>query len=103
MSEPLLCFAHGHDGQWEAICVDFDIAVTGRSLPEVSDLLVEAVGSYVEDAKRESPENAAKLLSRRAPRVVELSLFARMLWSALRQLIHRTSEFEARFTIPCRA
>lgn len=102
----LLCFAHGRDSEWEAICVDLDIAVTGRSLGEVSDLLERAVSSYIEDAKKESPETCKQLLLRRAPLRVELSLLFRMFISAVSQFFRRRnhmSEFEARFTIPCRA
>jgi hypothetical protein len=63
----LRCYAHGRDNAREAICVDLDIAVHGRSLPEVQQLLGQAIETYVEDARKEDPKTAARLLGRRAP------------------------------------
>ena len=31
----LLCFARGHEGSWEGLCVDYDIAVQGASFGQV--------------------------------------------------------------------
>lgn len=63
----LLNYAHGREGSWEAICVDLDIAVQGRSFEEVKSLLNDAIRSYVEDALNEAPADQHRLLSRRAP------------------------------------
>jgi predicted RNase H-like HicB family nuclease len=64
----LQCYAHGHsDGVWEAICVDLDIAVQGRSFAEVREFLQTAIESYIEQAKQERPEDAKRLLNRRSP------------------------------------
>jgi predicted RNase H-like HicB family nuclease len=64
----LQCYAHGHpDGVWEAICIDLDIAVQGRSFAEVREFLQTAIESYVEQAKQERPEDAERLLNRRSP------------------------------------
>ena len=63
----LLCFARGNDRGWEAICVDFDIAVQGGSFDAVRTLLDEAIASYVADAMEETSDVRARLLARRAP------------------------------------
>lgn len=44
----LYCCASGREGAWQAICVDLDIAVQGRSFEEVSRLLEEAIGLYLQ-------------------------------------------------------
>ncbi len=61
------CFAQGTDGDWEAICVDLDIAVQGDSFENVKLLLDCAISTYIEDAMCESPEVRSRLLSRKAP------------------------------------
>jgi hypothetical protein len=78
----LHCFARGHGLDWEAICIDLDIAVQGRSFNEVRQLLEEAVASYVEAADEENDETRAKLLNRRAPLWVTLLWTWRVLKSA---------------------
>lgn len=67
MHKSLKCFAHGGWGSWEAICVDLDIAVQGRSLEEVKGTLREAIAGYVHDAAQEAPEVRDRLLKRRVP------------------------------------
>jgi len=50
----VLCLARGRPGDWEAICLDFDIAVQGESFEQVENLLMTSVRAYVEDAMKES-------------------------------------------------
>lgn len=66
------CFAHGVGDEWEAICLDFDIAVQGTSFEEVRQLLSIAIESYVALAAAEGPETRNRLLARRAPWHVRL-------------------------------
>ena len=47
-SRSLRCYAEGRDGEWEAICLDLDIAVQGSSFEEVFRSLREAVSLYLE-------------------------------------------------------
>jgi len=63
----ILCFAHGQDDAWEAICTDFDIAVQGSSFDEVQQLLNQSISSYIADAFLEEESVKEKLLNRRAP------------------------------------
>lgn len=72
----LRCYARGHGGQWEAICLDLDIAISGRSLHEVRTLLNEAVRTYFEDVSKEAPDQRRRLLNRRAPLLTRLSIQA---------------------------
>src|ERR1700733_14605054 len=74
-SRQLICIAKGRDGLWEAICLDFDIAVAGDSLDDVKGLLYQAVYSYCEDAKREAEPTRSQLLNRRVP------FWARLRWT----------------------
>ena len=66
------CFARGHDGSWEGLCVDYDIAVQGNSFEEVRRDLADAVQSYVAFAQEQDAATQARLLSRRSPWHVQL-------------------------------
>ncbi len=68
----VVCYAHGRPGDWEGLCIDFDIAVQGRSFHEVQKRLEEAVAEYVAAAIEEAPEDRDRLLGRRAPLYVSL-------------------------------
>src|SRR5215204_7776206 len=78
----MLCFAHGREDQWEAICLDYDIAVAGRSFEEVRAILGEAIQTYIEDARRESKPSRSALLKRRSPWHVRLKHIVRFLVAA---------------------
>jgi len=74
MATELLCVAHGSADRWEALCLDLDLAVQGRSFDEVHARLQEAVDTYVEDAQAEAEPARSQLLARRVP------LHVRLLW-----------------------
>lgn len=96
-----LCYARSDGEGWEGLCVDLDIGVQGANLNEVVDALNEAVISYVEDAKREDPTTAQRLLGRRAPWHVRLGYFVR----AVRHLASQASDRQAAasFDVRCPA
>ena len=73
-SKTLRCYAEGRDGDWEAICLDLDIAVQGTSLDAAKAALNAAIETYVEDARAETEPGRSALLNRRAP------LHARIAW-----------------------
>lgn len=103
MEHRVLCYAMGHDeGRWEAICVDLDIAVEGTSFRNVQSRLESAIRSYVEEALKEEPHIAQKLLNRRSPLRVRLRLWAA---TQLFQLRRRSTEARsaATFEVPCPA
>jgi len=83
MERPLIGIAKGRQGRWEAISLDFDIAVQGQTFDEVERLLREAVETYVQDAMREDEKTREQLLSRRAPLGVTLSWIGAVIFAAL--------------------
>jgi len=99
MSKPVQCFANGHPGDWEAICVDFDLAVQGSSFEEVQALLHDAIASYVQCAGAEAPETASRLLRRRAPALVHLRLVLSYLFHTVFKRENDT--YRAGFDVPC--
>ena len=72
----LHCYAEGRDGEWEAICLDFDIAVQGRSFEEVFSSLQVAISLYLETVADLRPEERRPLLKRSAPLSVRLKFLA---------------------------
>lgn len=67
MNRTLLCVARGHNQQWEAFCLDFDLAVQGRTFEEVEALLKEAIRSYLDTAMNEAEPSRSQLLARAVP------------------------------------
>lgn len=102
MANALLCYAHGRESDWEAICVDLDIAVQGSSFDEVRSLLSSAITSYIADVAAESPKDAVRLLTRRAPLHVRAALALRLAWY---NLMHgkQDREMQASFPVLCPA
>lgn len=97
-----LCFAEGRDGAFEAICVDLDIAVQGKTFEEVYKTLNTAVASYIADALKEDEANGRRLLSRRAPWHVRAGLTLRFLRKVLGHP-HDDGGPEASFEVACPA
>jgi predicted RNase H-like HicB family nuclease len=73
--QPLVCIATGQGDEWEAFCLDFDLAVQGRSFEEVKCDLRQAINMYVEAALAEPEPARSRLLSRDAP------FFIRLMWA----------------------
>jgi hypothetical protein len=95
----LLCFAHGRDDNWEAICVDFDIAVHASSEKEVRRLLEDAIRTYVEDVNAEDAPDRERLFNRRAPLWVRFSYAAGYMLHILRRK-RQNEEMQASFDVP---
>ena len=79
----LQCYAFGSGDSWEAICVDFDIAVSGSSLAEVESSLTVGIELYLEEVAEASAEDRRTLLSRRSPWRVRAKLRFRVWTDAL--------------------
>ena len=63
----LTCYAWGKPGDWEALCVDLDIAAQGAGFEEVRIELADAVETFL-DYVADLPEiEQAALLKRKAP------------------------------------
>ena len=75
---PELCMAtpRAGDGDWEAICLELDVAVQGRSFEEVFDGLRQAISLYLETVADLPPEERPSLLHRPVPFLVRLKLLA---------------------------
>ena len=68
----LRCIAEGRQGQWEAVCLDFDLAVQGDSFDEVYHQLNDMIVSYVQEVCEYEEKDRTRLLSRRAPFLLRL-------------------------------
>jgi predicted RNase H-like HicB family nuclease len=102
MQRTLTCFASGSAVEgWEAICIDFDIAVQGESFEDVFRLMTEAIQVYVDSALAEEPSVRDRLLHRSAPWWLKTRLAIGFLWRALR---HKSDGGSAAgFSMPCPA
>ena len=96
----LKCYAWGRQGDWEAICVDLDIAVSGRSMHEVMETLQNAIRTYIADAMQEDEMNRARLLNRRSPWHVRAKL---ALGSAYASFSAPKDDGHATFGVACPA
>jgi predicted RNase H-like HicB family nuclease len=75
-AKTLHCYAEGQDGDWEAICLDLDIAVQGRTFEEVFGSLREAIKLYLDSVSSLPADERRSLLQRPAPIVVRLKFLA---------------------------
>ena len=101
MARTLHCYAEGQDGDWEAICLDLDIAVQGRSFEEVFGSLREAISLYLDTLSELGPDERRALLHRPAP----LSVRLKFLVHAIRGLFAGNDGNRERhqFTVPLAA
>jgi len=76
----LRCYAEGTRDGWEALCLDLDIAVEGRSFEEVYKLLDDAISQYAEYVSELPEKDQAQFLNRKAPLADRL----RFLWHVAR-------------------
>jgi hypothetical protein len=76
------CYAEGYGNRWEAVCLDFDIAVQGETFEAVVSSLHEAVELYIETLAELPETDRARLLRRQAP----LSIRLRFLWHTIRSV-----------------
>ena len=79
----LTCYAWGKPGDWEALCVDLDIATQGGSFEEVKRDLELAVEDFLDYAAELPESNRQFLLSYRTPWGMRLRLSLRHRWSML--------------------
>ncbi|MCW0235312.1 MAG: hypothetical protein OJJ21_17060 [Ferrovibrio sp.] len=97
----LRCYAEGQPGQWEAVCLDFDLAVQGSDFREVIDSLQVAIREYLEIVHELPVEERAHLMERRSP----LSMRLKFAWHVLRSIWdgRNGAKGRAEFTLPCPA
>lgn len=101
MPRTLHCYAAGKDGEWEAICLDLDIAVQGASFEEVSASLEKAISLYLESVSDLPSEEQERLLNRRAP----LWLRLQFAWDTVVSLFGRDEggRYRHQYTMPMAA
>jgi hypothetical protein len=97
------CVAYQRDGEWQALCLDLDIAVHGRSFADVKHCLGEAVSSYVQDALKEDEPARRRLLSRKAPLSVRFPWALRLFFRSILSNKKSDSDQAAGFPISCPA
>lgn len=105
MKIALECIARGAGNQWEAVCLDFDLAVQGRSLEEVTRLLRETIDTYIDDALAQPEHVRSAMLGRRAPFSVRLSWAFRLFFATVcgHRLDQAKREATIGFPVECRA
>ena len=70
----LTCYAWGKPGDWEALCVDLDLAAQGENFEDVRRELSDAIATYL-DYVTDLPENEQqRFLNRKAPLRLRLQL-----------------------------
>ncbi len=101
MRKVLRCYAEGRDGEWEAICLDLDIAVQGDSFEEVFHALPKAVELHLDAVMALPEEDRSHLLDRPAPFSLRLKFF----FYALRSLFSSDDRdgYHHQFTVPSAA
>ena len=60
-------YAERKNSQWQAFCIDLDLAAQGDSLQEVQKKIVHMALSYVVEAFGKDREHADVLLARKSP------------------------------------
>ena len=98
----LRCYAEGRGDQWEAVCLDLDIAVQGDSFEAVFGDMNEAIVLYLETLQDLPEADRVRLMGRHAP----LNLQLKFLWYAVLAALPATrpsDKARAEFLVPCPA
>ena len=83
MNKAIWCYAEGRPGDWEAVCLDFDLAVQGGSFDEVYRELNESISMYLEYIRSLPEDERARFLGRRIPFALRLRFILALLVSTL--------------------
>ena len=99
----ITCYAWGKPGDWEALCVDFDIPAQGESFEQVRRELADAVATYLDYVSDLPESEQRRFLNRKAPlslrlRLALMSEISRTL-SALRIASEDRGMARARFVV----
>ena len=74
MKNTATCYAWGREGEWEALCVDFDLPAHGESFEEVKREIQDAIETYVSYVDELPEPERTTLLNRKAPLALRLKL-----------------------------
>ena len=102
MQRIIFIVAEGHEGDWEAFSLDFDLAVQGRTFDELKSRMEEAIQAYIESAMKEPEPARTRLLRRRAPLLMRIKWTWRFL-VALLSGRSRGGSSATGFPLPCPA
>jgi hypothetical protein len=91
------------DGRWEAVCLDFDIAVEGASLDEAVQQITKGVREYLDYVDKLPAEERRRFLRRRVPLSVRLSFAWRSLTTILLGRLAGDQRPRADLTLSCPA
>ena len=83
MRKIVVCYAEGVQDSWEAFCVDFDLAVQGRSFEDVYHKLDQQIGLFLEGVMALPENERVRLLNRKMPLINRIKLFSIVSWSIL--------------------
>lgn len=104
MRKVVRCYAEGRGDRWEALCLDFDLAVQGRSFEEVYASLREAILIYLETvADLPNGADQRRLLNRSAPLSVRFKFFLVVLKALFNGDGDSNHKERAEFIMPCPA
>jgi predicted RNase H-like HicB family nuclease len=102
MPRVLHCYAFGDDNEWQAICLDLDLAVQGRSFEEVFHRLTEVICLHLEGVMELPEEDQKRLLNRSVPWFVRVKFAVAAFIMALRTRGQK-GRFEHHYTMPAPA
>jgi hypothetical protein len=101
MENLVVCYAEGQqNGKWEAVCLDYDIAVQGDSLQGVIDDLRSAIHDYLKFVETLPERQRARMLRRGVPWLARAKF---IYWAIMALFFHRDPNRLQRhdFTLPC--
>ena len=84
MNKAVWCYAEGQPGNWEAICLDFDLSVQGESFDQVYRDLHESILMYLDYIDELPKEEQAQFLNRQVPLTLRLKFISLLLLSAFK-------------------
>jgi len=95
----LYCYAEGSGNAWEAICLNFDVAVQGTSERDVMAKLEAAIKDYIEYVKALPEAEQKNFLTRRVPLRIQIALIGKTLLAWL--LCRRDTKGRHSYSVPC--
>jgi predicted RNase H-like HicB family nuclease len=97
----LKVYIEGFDGQWEALCLDFDIAVQGTTIDAAIASMKEAIAIYLQRVQELPERERAAFLRRRVPWHVQFGFFVHALMIGARAHSGTNGKTRGEVPIPC--
>ncbi|MCY4101405.1 MAG: type II toxin-antitoxin system HicB family antitoxin [Rhodobacteraceae bacterium] len=74
MNNYSVCYYWDNGTEWEGLCTTYDIAMFGTTLEETEQYLEEAIETYLEEVYKLPEQDKNRLLKRRSPWYLRLTL-----------------------------